>query len=58
MDLVWEQASVQESSGPLLANTSELTQIRYELDLACLQRAFKNRTLAANTHFPVAIATC
>ena len=37
MDPIWKQASVQESSGLLLANTSEPSRIECELDLACLQ---------------------
>ena len=35
-DSVWKQASVQESSGPLLANASEPIWTGCKLDLACL----------------------
>ena len=35
-ELVQKQAGVQESSGPFVANASELIQIRCESDLAFL----------------------
>ena len=36
-DPVWKKAIVQETSGPLLANTSQLIWPRCESDLACLR---------------------
>ena len=35
-NLVWKQATVQESSGPFLGNASEPIWIRCKSDLACL----------------------